>query len=76
MGISSTSTAPGDPVRTLLGGGVPFVCSGTAAKSVFSLVGEGYVHDIVDGELWKRTEDGKQLKSLGGGLVIEDIDLA
>lgn len=51
MGISSTSTAPGDPVRTLLVGGVPFACSGTAAKSVFSLVGEAYVHDIVNGEL-------------------------
>lgn len=75
MGISSSETAAGDLVYTLLGGDVPFVLREPAVKSEYSLVGEAYVHIIMDGELWEMTVNGEQLISIGGDLAIEEVVL-
>jgi Heterokaryon incompatibility protein (HET) len=74
MGMGPSSMAPGDRIFTLLGGDVPFMLRATAAPE-YNLVGEVYVHGIMDGELWNVTNGGKRLKPVGGDLVIQEVIL-
>jgi hypothetical protein len=55
MGLGPAYTQPGDKIYVLAGGQVPFILRPTENIGVFSLVGECYVHGIMDGEA---TEEG------------------
>ncbi|VUC32491.1 unnamed protein product [Clonostachys rosea] len=63
MGIGPVGVRPGDEVWSLIGGHVPFVLrpsshgNGTASVKCYKLVGESYVHGIMDGELWAEQRD-------------------
>ena len=52
MGLGPPEMLPGDTIAILLGGSVPF-CLRTvqdAPKDHYTLVGDTYVHDLMDGE--------------------------
>ncbi|KAF7555877.1 hypothetical protein G7Z17_g1800 [Cylindrodendrum hubeiense] len=63
MGIGPVGVRPGDEVWNLIGGHVPFIlrlssqnrCDG--GDRCYRLVGESYVHGIMDGELWTGQRD-------------------
>jgi hypothetical protein len=63
MGIGPVGVRPGDEVWSLIGGHVPFVLcpsnhdNDTARGKYYKLVGESYVHGIMDGELWDGQRD-------------------
>ncbi|KAN0091804.1 hypothetical protein V8E51_017651 [Hyaloscypha variabilis] len=48
MGLAPSTAREGDLVCVLLGGDVPFILR--PSKSNYSLIGESYVHGIMDGE--------------------------
>jgi hypothetical protein len=50
MGLGPSSMEEGDLVYVLSGGQVPFILRPTILVEGFSLVGESYVHGIMDGE--------------------------
>ena len=50
MGLGPSSMEEGDLVYVLSGGQVPFILRPTVLAEGFSLVGESYVHGIMDGE--------------------------
>ncbi|KAH8592869.1 hypothetical protein B0O99DRAFT_629186 [Bisporella sp. PMI_857] len=50
MGLGPSSMEEGDLVYVLSGGQVPFILRPTRLAEGFSLVGESYVHGIMDGE--------------------------
>jgi hypothetical protein len=52
----------GDHIYNLLGGDIPFVLRGSENPSEFMLLGDTYVHGIMDGELWRITADGNGLE--------------
>ncbi|CCT69170.1 related to het-6-heterokaryon incompatibility protein [Fusarium fujikuroi] len=60
FGLAHPSSQPGDEVVLLSGGRVPFVVRRVSAerRECYSIVGETYVHGIMDGELLDAT-DGK-----------------
>ncbi|KAF5617220.1 heterokaryon incompatibility 6 OR allele [Fusarium tjaetaba] len=60
LGLAHPSSQPGDEVVLLSGGRVPFVVHrvSTEMSKCYSIVGEAYVHGIMDGELLG-TADGK-----------------
>lgn len=60
FGLAHPSSQPGDEVVLLSGGRVPFVVRRVTAerRECYSVVGETYVHGIMDGELLGAT-DGK-----------------
>jgi hypothetical protein len=49
---------PRDTACALFGGMVPFILRDVASSEKFRLVGESYIHGIMDGELWTETDDG------------------
>ncbi|KAH7369985.1 hypothetical protein BKA65DRAFT_487486, partial [Rhexocercosporidium sp. MPI-PUGE-AT-0058] len=59
MGLGPAGMLPGDRVFTLIGGDVPFAIRPVGEE--FELVGEAYVHGIMDGELWSGEYDGAEL---------------
>ncbi|KAG4431063.1 hypothetical protein IFR05_013455 [Cadophora sp. M221] len=59
MGIWPDGMVPGDRVFTFVGGDVPFVLRPVGEE--FELVGEAYVHGIMDGELWGGKYGGTEL---------------
>ncbi|KAI0547896.1 heterokaryon incompatibility protein-domain-containing protein [Xylaria curta] len=60
IGLGPDSMAAGDQVWNLLGGSVPFLlrkADGATGKR-FRLVGESYVHGIMNGEIWSTSAPG------------------
>jgi hypothetical protein len=51
MGIGPKSTREGDEIWTLHGGQVPFILRGAEGLDRKTLVGDAYVHGIMDGEI-------------------------
>ncbi|KEY75047.1 hypothetical protein S7711_09654 [Stachybotrys chartarum IBT 7711] len=65
MGIGPTGTQPGDLIFVLFGGGVPYVLR--MKESGFLLVGESYIHGVMDGEAvqaWQRGELAEEIIEL------------
>ncbi|KAF1990796.1 hypothetical protein K402DRAFT_438381 [Aulographum hederae CBS 113979] len=56
FGMVPSSTKMGDKIFVLHGGDVPFVLRGSGKKGEYQLVGDAYVHRIMNGEALK---DGK-----------------
>jgi hypothetical protein len=55
---------------------VPFVVQTAVNLKEFKLVGDAYVHDIMDGGLWRLSIDGNELEGVtGSNLVWEDAVL-
>jgi hypothetical protein len=50
IGLGPSNMEEGDLVYVLSGGQVPFILRPTTLEGGFSLVGETYVHGIMDGE--------------------------
>ncbi|PQE29702.1 Heterokaryon incompatibility protein [Rutstroemia sp. NJR-2017a WRK4] len=50
MGLGPSSMVEGDLVYVLSGGQVPFILRPTISAEGFALVGESYIHGIMDGE--------------------------
>jgi hypothetical protein len=61
IGIGPVGMAPGDDVFLLLGGHVPYVLRSKETSACYHVIGESYVHGVMDGELW---EDGLSLKQM------------
>jgi hypothetical protein len=75
MGIGSRAIDAGDLVYDLLGGDIPYILRSTAASNEFKLLGDAYVHGIMDGELWRLAGDGTRLESVHGDLAWQDVVL-
>jgi predicted glycosyl hydrolase (DUF1957 family) len=65
MGLAAPLAREGDVVVVLYGGNVPYVLRSTQSPSndeqLWELVGEAYVHGIMEGEALSRTELHEQL---------------
>jgi len=57
LGLGPPATAEGDIVVVLFGGTVPFVLRPDAEKQRYRLVGECYVHDVMDGQAVTKWEE-------------------
>jgi hypothetical protein len=64
LGLVSTSCEVGDAVWLLQGANVPYVLRGIgkyagneATGSVWEVVGDAYVHGVMQGEIWKDAKD-------------------
>ncbi|KAF2495470.1 HET-domain-containing protein [Lophium mytilinum] len=72
IGLGPLHTRASDEVCTLHGGYVPFSLRRTDVESKFELLGEAYVHGIMQGELWNKSKpayQGKDKTSYFGDLV-------
>jgi hypothetical protein len=58
MGLAPTSAVKGDIICILLGGATPFVLR-PAGNDLYQLVGECYIHGMMDGEAMEDLEKGK-----------------
>ncbi|RFU78969.1 hypothetical protein TARUN_3273 [Trichoderma arundinaceum] len=61
FGLGPQKSEPGDRIVVLFGSGVPFVlrkCTTVAGKGAWRIVGECYVHGIMQGEVVKKWELG------------------
>ena len=68
MGLGPEDVKSGDEMYDLLGGDVPFILRKTDVDDEFRLVGDCYVHGVMDGQLWRETADGLELESVDGKL--------
>jgi hypothetical protein len=64
IGIGPDTMKHGDTVCTLFGSTVPFILRPVKGSEKFRLIGESYVHGIMDGELWKETDNGDAAEGL------------
>jgi hypothetical protein len=74
IGIGPDTMKSGDIVCTLFGCTVPFILRAVEGSEKFRLLGESYVHGIMDGELWKETDDGK-IEPAAEGLELRSFTL-
>jgi hypothetical protein len=74
IGIGPNTMKSGDIVCTLFGSTVPFILRAVEGSEKFRLLGESYVHGIMDGELWKETDDGK-IEPAAEGLELRNFTL-
>ncbi|EPE33782.1 hypothetical protein GLAREA_06795 [Glarea lozoyensis ATCC 20868] len=58
LGLAPMNSVPGDRIALLEGGRVPFILRPTGNENQFEMVGDAYVHGIMDGEAW---DEGKDL---------------
>jgi len=63
LGIGPHETEPGDLIFILLGAGVPYIMRRRSQEGKLRLIGEAYVHGIMDGEAMK------------GNQVVETIEI-
>jgi hypothetical protein len=56
LGIGPYDTEPGDLIFILLGSDVPYVLRRNSEDEKLRLVGEAYVHGIMDGEGFKQSQ--------------------
>ncbi|ERF70936.1 hypothetical protein EPUS_06721 [Endocarpon pusillum Z07020] len=56
MGLFPAGTKVGDQICVFLGGHIPFVVRPSETSGAFQLIGECYVHGIMDGEVMKMTD--------------------
>ncbi|KAL5321352.1 hypothetical protein ACEPPN_009308 [Leptodophora sp. 'Broadleaf-Isolate-01'] len=75
LGLGPAEAAVGDGVYDLFGGDVPLVLRETKSAGDFTLMGDAYVHGIMDGELWNVDENGEGLNSIDGCLEWGDVVL-
>lgn len=82
IGIGPDYMKEGDQVWDVLGGEVPFILRAAArdendgrTKLLYNLVGECYVHGIMNGELWQPSTPKLPAAVTGEKLVFEDIEL-
>ena len=52
LGVGPAAMSPGDLIAIILGSDTPFVLR-TTEQGRYQIVGEAYVHGIMDGELMK-----------------------
>jgi hypothetical protein len=74
IGIGPDTMGPGDTVCTLFGSTVPFILRAVEDSEKFRLIGESYVHGIMDGELWKDI-DGGMVEPATEGLELRSFTL-
>jgi hypothetical protein len=74
IGIGPNTMKSGDIVCTLFGSTVPFILRAVEGSEKFRLLGESYVHGIMDGELWKETDEGK-IEPAAEGLELRSFTL-
>jgi hypothetical protein len=74
IGIGPDTMEPGDMVCTLFGSTVPFILRPVEGSEKFRLIGESYVHGVMDGELWKETDDG-MVEPAAEGLELRSFTL-
>jgi WD repeat-containing protein 55 len=60
IGLFPRGTRPGDQIGVLLGGHIPFVVRPWRTSGSFQLIGECYVHGIMDGEVMQMTNLKKE----------------
>lgn len=58
LGLGPGNLRPGDEVFALAGARVPYVLRKADGPGEFTLLGDAYVHGIMQGELWRKSEDG------------------
>jgi hypothetical protein len=58
IGLGPDRCAAGDQIFSLLGGDVPYVLRPTARVSEYIILGEAYLHGVMDGELWDSADGG------------------
>ncbi|KAH9890177.1 heterokaryon incompatibility protein-domain-containing protein [Xylariomycetidae sp. FL2044] len=77
IGLGPDSMAAGDQAWNLLGGSVPFILrtSGDSPRNAFRLVGECYIHGIMNGEMWSTIDPEKSDVTNGRRLQFEEITL-
>ncbi|KAH8883498.1 hypothetical protein GQ53DRAFT_752968 [Thozetella sp. PMI_491] len=75
MGIGPANATTGDEVYDLMGGDVPFVLRPTSGENEFGLLGDCYVHGVMDGQLWRPNADGTWLESVDGSLEWRAVTL-
>jgi hypothetical protein len=74
IGIGPDTAKPGDILCTLDGSTVPFILRAVEDSEKFHLIDESYVHGIMDGELWKETDDG-MVEPAAEGMVLRSFTL-
>ena len=52
LGLAPSNSAPGDRIVLLEGGKTPFILRPTHVEGQFKILGDAYVHGIMDGEAW------------------------
>jgi hypothetical protein len=52
MGIASKVCQTGDQVYSILGGQMPYILRRTETEGEFRILGEAYIHGIMNGEFW------------------------
>ncbi|KAI8630360.1 HET-domain-containing protein [Xylariaceae sp. FL1651] len=76
MGIGPAGVKPGDELWALIGGHVPFVLrpashpSRSTDKPSYRMIGECYVHGIMNGEAWKGCNTMEDMKAKAQRLVL------
>ena len=63
MGIGPAAIKEGDLVCVLLGGCVPYILRPTDTENMYKLVGESYVHGIMNGEVINLWQQGRIAKN-------------
>jgi hypothetical protein len=56
LGIGPCDTEPGDLIFIILGSDVPYVLRRNSKNDKLQLIGEAYVHGIMDGEVFERSQ--------------------
>jgi len=76
IGIGPRTIQPGDRMCTIMGGDVPFVVRTIRVNEPWNyLIGESYIHGVMDGELWRPMTDDRNLVPVHDDLCIENIVL-
>lgn len=75
IGIGPRSMRAEDLVYDFLGGDVFYVLRPAEGPVEFRLLGDAYVHGIMDGELWRLAAGGTGLESVKGDLIWQDVVL-
>lgn len=73
--IGPRSTKSGDVLCGLFGSTVPFLLRTLAETEKYRLIGEAYVHGIMDGEVWKRSDDGDSMIPTAEGVSLATFTL-
>ncbi|CAJ2500407.1 Uu.00g032600.m01.CDS01 [Anthostomella pinea] len=75
LALVPSNSRPGDSLCALLGGRVPYVLRPTSRWDGYAICGEGYVHGVMDGELFRIAYGGNLIGSRIPGVFFDQVTL-
>jgi hypothetical protein len=74
IGVAPEECKSGDQIFSLVGGNLPYILRPTAKVPEYRILGETYVHGVMDGELWNSEGTGS-VPTGGGNEEFSDVVL-